>query len=493
MMDDASDGPIPSLDPDDLWKRGTRQRRMRQAAVLAPVMVLVLLVGGLAVATRDNTGGGSDDDENGALFADMSVEQDAIIERYLVSLEASGQRGAFADDRAAVEYAWRVECFGDISPIELNAMGAATIDLVTAISDEASVSAAVAAEVATPEELSAARAVTDEARVAYERFIDFDYLRDSSESLVNARETSATRLDDLDLIREAVDGRQMSVRNWTQQLTETSASAVDYLTEASLVSIDTEYIREWERTIQLLRLQIATANLAGGSLGFTVDDGGQHDLDDLAGLIDEEDLLLEEWVRNASPEGKAQLREQTSTSEVREYESSLDHAYQLLFDLDAETTTAADLATVNDNPMFAEQMLARGRTLAVVYAGLHDLTGLPASADAADVALTEAVDQACAATNDEILAVEPSLMAEAPTEDEATPTTASLSTEAPETTAPSATVTLPEAPATTAEQPATTSAPATEPSTATTEAPETTATTALPLSQPDVSGPADLP
>ena len=52
------------------------------------------------------------DDEAAPVFADLTAEDQAVVDEYLGVLEDRGVLGEFPDERAAVEYAWRVECFG---------------------------------------------------------------------------------------------------------------------------------------------------------------------------------------------------------------------------------------------------------------------------------------------------------------------------------------------------------------------------------------------
>jgi hypothetical protein len=160
LMGRAVEGPVSPVDADEVWKRGSRERRIRRLAQVAPLVVIVgLVIGLVAVAS-----GG--DDEAGV--ADTS-----------------------ADDQIAAHLA----------------LNAAVNEAVGAIAAEGQVSLGWTAEVATDEDLAAARAATDVAVDAYRQVLAEmpSDLVDGDASVAAAIDVATTRIDALPTIREAVD------------------------------------------------------------------------------------------------------------------------------------------------------------------------------------------------------------------------------------------------------------------------------------------------
>jgi hypothetical protein len=159
LMGRAVEGPVPPVDADEVWTRGSRDRRMRRVGQIAPIVVIVgLVVGLVVVATRD-------DGEDGV--ADLSTEDQIAAHR------------------------------------ELNA---AVNELVGAVATEGQVSLGWTAGVASDEELAAAQAVTDAAVAAYRPVAGevSSALAESDASVAAALDVSSTRIEALPTMRDAV-------------------------------------------------------------------------------------------------------------------------------------------------------------------------------------------------------------------------------------------------------------------------------------------------
>src|SRR4029453_2308886 len=100
LMDRATEGPVPPVDADEVWKRGSRQRRTRAVLYAAPIVILLVIVAGLVVVAVENDSDGSDD----TTVADLTPEQKSVVDDYLGVLQSEGALADFPDERAAVEY-----------------------------------------------------------------------------------------------------------------------------------------------------------------------------------------------------------------------------------------------------------------------------------------------------------------------------------------------------------------------------------------------------
>lgn len=437
MMDGASDGPVPTLDPDELWRVGTRRRRARQAAMLAPLAMLVLLVGGLAVMAGDNAGtdgdGTGDDSVDGAMFADLSPVDASTVDAYLAALDAAGGRDYFADDRAAVEYAWRVECFPGLVPTELAELGEATAVLVTALDRELVRSAAVMVDGDTgSDELERARGDTDAAITAYLAWFP-DVLSQIAPEEVDA---ATNRLGDLEVVRAAVDQRQLDVQNTIALYDHTAGALTDALRSATVGQGDSD----WFNHSRLLDAGTAAAVTGAWVVAVPYTMVPQASLVD---SVEEEDRLRSEWTDTADPADVSETSDWLSTDEQSAFDAYLESILRSLQSGSIDDITEASGPTGE---------LSVAEVIDATYAridlgrALASFLAFDQTLDIWDVDRDGAVDAACTATDDAILTVDPSGVGQP-----ANVTTTTVSVEA--------------GPATTEGPPATTAPPVTAPST----------------------------
>jgi hypothetical protein len=400
LMDGASDGPVPPLDPDELWRQGSRRRRARQAAILAPLAVLVLLVGGLAVMAGDNPG--PDDDATGddragedAVFADLSSADAAVVDAYLAALDELGGRATFIDDRAAVEYAWRFECFPGLIPTDLAALGDASTALVNALERELVWSSATMVDSeAAGADLESAYAETDAAIAAY--------LALAPEALAGVTpevvEVATTRLGDLEVVRVAVDQRQIGVESMIDLYGETASAVSGALGSVATGGNDLA----WYNHSRLLDAGIATAETSAGVVAVP------YELVPYGRLLqaaEEEDLLRSEWEDTADPARASELRNRLGTDAVRPFDAHLD---EVLASVQSGTTDERTGAGVSTDGLTSVELIDAALARVDAYSAVATSSaGDQIPQVRGDAERDRAVDTACAATDDAILAVDP--------------------------------------------------------------------------------------
>jgi Nitrate and nitrite sensing len=403
LMDRATEGPVPPVDADDVWKRGSRQRRTRAVLYAAPIVVLVLLVAGLAVVAIDNDGGGDD-----TTVAELTPEEQSVVDDYLGVLERAGVLAGFPDERAAVEYALRVDCFGVVSPEQLDQLGAATTDVVTALTAEGVASAALYYDVGSDAAVAAARDATDTAVSALQATAS--ELEDAAESdapLAEVLETATVRFEDLPTIRQAIDDRQMAGVNAGDQLTASGLAAIDVLSGATALTGGSESFREWDAQATLLHGVLSQVDTSFVGLGAASGIGPDIDqlsedprnieatLSQLVPSVALEDDARARWDEVASRAMRVALRNATSTQEVRTYESLLDAVVGALQSGDVPEVEPAALSASGQDKLEA--------LTSVADAAVDEAT----SGDSATSELDAAVSDACDATDDAILGIEP--------------------------------------------------------------------------------------
>jgi hypothetical protein len=403
LMDRATEGTVPPVDADAVWKRGSRQRRTRAVLYAAPIVVLLALVAGLLVVAAGN------DDSDDTTVADLTPEQQQVVDQYLGVLESEGTLADFPDDRAAVEYALRVDCFGVVSPQQLDALGAATTDVVHALTAEGVASAGWYYELATVDDIGAARADSNAAIDAWRAVVAELPQPAPGETIGEATvwETADTRLEDLPTIRQAIDDVQMAGVNAGEQLNATTEALVEVLADATTRTSDTGTFREWDQQVRLLlaeRTLVPTTFIALGAAEGIGPDVSRLDegaggypatFDLLAGSVAAEDEAIKQWDDSAPGELKSVLRNATSTQEVREHEAFIE---RILSDLETATLPAVEPAS-----LFAAAE-NKAAALASVASAAADMA---TSGESAVSELDAAVSDACDATDDAILDVEP--------------------------------------------------------------------------------------
>jgi hypothetical protein len=400
LMGRAAADPVAPLDPDAVWRRGSRRRLARRAALALPIIVLVAVIGGLVVVSSDNDGGPGTDD---SLFAGLTADQQSVVDEYLRVLEVEGALSAFADERAAVEYAWRVECFGAISPAQLNGIGGAVSGLVGALGAEAVASVALVEGVIDQAEVDDVRTVTDDAITRYHEVIDRDVVGTAeAAAFVNARDTVTTRLASQDVIRQAIDGEQVEPINAAIQLSEAADAALALLSEAARLSEDGALIRGWDAHHLLLQAELAAAKSAAATLDilrppYAADEAA------LLEAITQEDQALSHFNERVSADLKVELRNATSTGENRAFQ-------QLVDDLALALTSASPPAGSFEEAERAYQLSAEANLPAYQQVAEASVAGIVAAASSSDSARDAAVAAACDATGDRILAIDPAVI-----------------------------------------------------------------------------------
>lgn len=405
LMDRATEGPVSRVDADDVWKRGSRERRMRRVFYAAPIVVLLALVAGLAVMAVDNSSEDSDD----TTVADLTPEQQSVVDEYLGVLEERGVLADFPDERAAVEYARRVYCFGIVAPEQLDALGAATTDVVNALTAEGVVSAAWYYELAPEADLTMARTNTDAAIEAWQG-VAADVPHSEPAGAVNQGtvwDTALTRLDDLPTIRQAIDDFQMAGVNAAEQLNATTEALLAVLDDAASLTSDPSTFREWDRQVLLLTSELTlvpTTFIAVGAaegIGPDIDqleeDPQNYDstFSMLGGPLSTADDAIGQWDDGATSELKSLLRNATSTEDVRDYEALLE---EILTDLQQARPSGVDPAE-----LIAATEDKRAALVSVASAAAE----LATTGESAITDVDAVVSDACDATEDAILEIEP--------------------------------------------------------------------------------------
>lgn len=226
---------------------------------------------------------------------------------------------------------------------------------------------------AIPDALEEQRAKTDEALVELDAVLtDFD-VSGESEEFEQAVKTAQTRLDDLDTVRSAVDGRQMSVQNATATLGETADALLEVNSEISQASQTpelsdaltnyVEFSSGKQASAETLAAMVAVANRVGPNgapVAFFVDSTGQpcgigegEPLEDCAEWTEYQTSVTQEAIdearfeARATAEQKSLARNETSAEKVRIADGMLE-------DLDT-AALAAQPFQVTDGPLSTVQ------------------------------------------------------------------------------------------------------------------------------------------
>jgi signal transduction histidine kinase len=240
---------------------------------------------------------------------------------------------------------------------ELAAKGSA---LIHGLQNETIFSAAnqAAGEDAVAEPLAAARANTDEALVAYEEALADLTIADDEASFQNAVDSAATRINDIETIRTAVDGSQTDMKNAVVQLSDTSDALLAVNQEIATAVATPELSDALDNYVEFSRSKQAaglSAALLAGVLersdprfqqdGETLCEEGQSCAEFVAfsDAISEEDQRRSRFNERATGDQKSLLRNATSTPEVRDAEAILDAALLAGQGLNAVTDEAPGL------------------------------------------------------------------------------------------------------------------------------------------------------